>query len=483
MGIGTHIWDKAYLDSNNNSFAKKWKLVQLNSTHDAAYEKWAGRCCSRYINTHSGCKISRWYYSIGDEVVNPNPRVNHRDCDAMPKHRQLIHPSEMKENDTVYVTFIALQQFVDRILDKISVDFVLISGQNDFVAPVADATIEKLLNNTHVMHFFCQNLQVYGGKEKRHPSVHPFPYGLKGYPETTNSKGTTIHSSIISPIYHNKAMENSMNKSTFIYAGPLTKTNAIRKEIPQEDERLSHGEFFARMANAKYVLSPNGDRPDCHCHYEAIFLGTVPITQLDPFLYRHLTTAPVVFGNSDWNLTSLTTKLDPKPVVNRNMIFEEYWMDWVDHIVGIDLNWSNDLNSGINGFQDGPHGSWAPISDTYNSWISVSDMSNLCIPYANMNAGDAPEWGVSGEGNAGITRHIACCLNISIASDSTSNPEHDAISNATRKYKLKWFDRESGWKGTTYDGAVKFCSMADMKLCPYEAYCPPGGSKKLSVDT
>ena len=31
--------------------------------------------------------------------------------------------------------------------------------------------------------------------------------------------------------------------------------------------------------------------------------------------------------------------LDPRPVVNRNLVFEGYWQDWCDEVVGLPLNW------------------------------------------------------------------------------------------------------------------------------------------------
>lgn len=97
------------------------------------------------------------------------------------------------------------------------------------------------------------------------------------------------------------------------------------------------------------LVSPDGDGPDCYRHYEALGFGTVPITELDPFLYRHLSYAPVIYNNTDWNLTSLKAKLDPNPSVNRNLIWEEFWIDYVDSTVNLDLNlnWNDHDNDVI----------------------------------------------------------------------------------------------------------------------------------------
>ncbi|KAL7554215.1 hypothetical protein ACHAWF_017630 [Thalassiosira exigua] len=75
-----------------------------------------------------------------------------------------------------------------------------------------------------------------------------------------------------------------------------------------------------QVAASRYLISPDGDRPECYRHYEAIGLGTVPITEMDPILFRHLAPAPVIFNTTNWNLKALEAKLDPNPVVDRNLI-------------------------------------------------------------------------------------------------------------------------------------------------------------------
>lgn len=76
----------------------------------------------------------------------------------------------------------------------------------------------------------------------------------------------------------------------------------IRASIPHETKRILVvlTDFLSNLAEARYIvliLSPDGDRADCYRHYEAIAFGAVPITELDPFLYRHLSHGPAVFSH------------------------------------------------------------------------------------------------------------------------------------------------------------------------------------------
>jgi hypothetical protein len=96
--------------------------------------------------------------------------------------------------------------------------------------------------------------------------------------------------------------------------------------------------YYKTMHESKYIISPDGDRPECYRHYEAIGLGTMPITQLHPHLYRHLS-GNVVFNETKWNLTELEMKLPTNPNVNRRLIYEEYWMEYVERVVGRPMRW------------------------------------------------------------------------------------------------------------------------------------------------
>ena len=44
------------------------------------------------------------------------------------------------------------------------------------------------------------------------------------------------------------------------------------------------------------------------------------------------------------------------------------------------------------------------------------------------------------------------------------------------KFNPRWYDRDSGWKGQTYDAAFEFCSQKgpNHDVCPYEIICPGG---------
>ena len=82
----------------------------------------------------------------------------------------------------------------------------------------------------------------------------------------------------------------------------------------------------------------------------------MPIIELDMILYCHLDNGSVIFK---WNLTLLEKELHPKPIVKCSMIRKDYWMDWVDNVIGSRINWNTyDNGNGltlvlVNGLADG----------------------------------------------------------------------------------------------------------------------------------
>lgn len=133
-------------------------------------------------------------------------------------------------------------------------------------------------------------------------------------------------------------------KDNFIYA----------PSQPKKRNQVELATYFTSTHRSQYVLSPSSDRPESHLHYEAIGLGAKPITSLDPRLYRHLE-GNVIFDEHNFNMTELKEILPENPVVNRRLVFEEYWMEHVERIVGRPMRW------------------WDPSSDTRSSLERIGE--------------------------------------------------------------------------------------------------------------
>jgi len=120
--------------------------------------------------------------------------------------------------------------------------------------------------------------------------------------------------------------------------------------------------------------------------------------------------------------------------------------------------------------------SWAPINEPFNSWVQVSTWQS-CVQFKDLMPKDSPSWGLTGLNNEDITRNIACCNMdyVSLGSGQTESHSADVYGAVVKKYSPKWFTRNDGWTGQSYNHAIEFCASQDSFIpCPYEASCPAG---------
>ena len=276
----------------------------------------------------SPARISSWVYVGVGQSLPSHIRMDLTDGTNFPEEKFLRGPesaSKMQNNDTLYVNPMYLQEFTGNFLPAITTEFVLLTdnwmmGYNRLkwmhtVAP-------DIVASRWLLKWFATNIHMdYTGGMERHPKVAPFPLGLKqNMPGAKASYRRPIQAfkAMFNETLHNPAL---LEKTTTVYAG-YTHPRGNRKQIPRGTRRLPYHQYLREVAHAKYVISPDGDHPDCHRHYESIGLGAVPITELNPFFYRHLQEGLAIFNNTNWNMTDLEVTLPSTPVVNRNMIFE-----------------------------------------------------------------------------------------------------------------------------------------------------------------
>lgn len=206
---------------------------------------------------------------------------------------------------------------------------MVITGQWYLVKElVDDATIQRLLNNSNVHAWFCQNLDMYAANFTQHPKVHPFPYGLYDAPMNHKFDKRQV---FLDAVESAAAIRNDSHRGGLHLGYFDLVTNPEQREGIPRGPQQGVTEYYDSLALNRYLFSPNGDRPDCYRHYEAIGLGAIPITQMDPWTHRHLT-GSVIFNNTDWNVTSWNSSVegeDPSGPI-RDMIYQDYWKGYVE---------------------------------------------------------------------------------------------------------------------------------------------------------
>jgi len=306
-----------------------------------------------FLTTLSGCRMARWILPIAGE------RPEKRDCyhetqiaSSFQSPRLLTNSTifHLQSNDTMYVTFSQVPDFVRETLPLIppSKELVLLLGEREYVAPPPEECWTALLEHSSILKIFCQNLPHYGSrKQVYHPKLTSFPYGIKQ--RVRDTEGPT-NGNAYQQVFM-ESLQTPGERSDAIFVGYITKTSNLndRSGVPTSDEYLPPLQFYQTISRHRYMFSPNGDRPECYRHYEALGLGTRPITQLSrsSLLFSHFEGTGLLFKEDTHNawidvnglqdeLKELRTSF---PDVNQNAVLEEYWMDYVDSVVGLDLTW------------------------------------------------------------------------------------------------------------------------------------------------
>ena len=198
------------------------------------------------------------------------------------------HFAVIKTGDVIKVQVDCLKFFLDEVipwLEMTQTRIILITGQ--FTPPILKKGIisEILLNHPNIILWICEE-PIYD--EHIHTKFMAWPIGF-------------CHMSIetyMNFIKQNILMEPSttittqliQEKTNLIVNTPSAvhrhlPDNHIRRTHPifgiESGARIPYNEYLTRIKNSKFVMSPVGDRDDCHRHYESIGLGAIPISNID----------------------------------------------------------------------------------------------------------------------------------------------------------------------------------------------------------
>ena len=286
------------------------------------------------LTPYSGCIIADWTYRTkGTKKVWWGKSAEVEDCDFVELERIVDHGSMIRANESVYVPYETLHDFVQRVLPEITAPFVLITGTYEVDPHLAASTYDSFLDwaavlqHPHLLHLYNMNPWF------RHPKQSGWPYG------------------ILRPLLYEPFYDAAIEKSeTGIYFGPLGLSNLGRLGLPgflgiredawdRADLHASHADKSSRvpfkeyaqlLASHQFVLSPDGDRKDCARNYEALGLGTQPVTDLDIRDYDFYRNCGLIFDENlhDWE----NLKLEPARV-ERRVVLNEYWASKLSHAI------------------------------------------------------------------------------------------------------------------------------------------------------
>ena len=217
--------------------------------------------------------------------------------------------SIIKDYDILLVEPSYFDVFIQHFLPRIYKKIILLTGQWEWPQVYKSEKADYVLNHPNILLWISQN-PIY----QDHPKYMPFPYGICHYNLTKYSEHLLT--------------EN--NKTKMVECLPINNgTNPCRSKLP-ELKHMESVEFYKKMGEAQFLLSPIGDRDDCYRHYECIGLGTIPISNIGE-TYKPIFGENMYYCDIDQMVTILDTGIIDcsYSMPNRDLICYEYHRDMV----------------------------------------------------------------------------------------------------------------------------------------------------------
>lgn len=237
-----------------------------------------------------------------------------------------FNPKDVKRGNLIFVNADVLGAFFRDKHPKIRNKYILITHNSVFSVP---GRYSKYLNDSKIIMWFGKNAD-----GRRHKKLCPIPLGLanRNWP----------HGSI-EIVKEAMQKAKSTEKEYFCYLNIKIETYPkervgvwnLFKDQPYvtKVEKTDYKTYLGHLAKSQFVISPRGNGVDCHRHWEAIYMGAIPIFKTSGLdrLYDGL---PVLIVK-DWNEVTeefLRKKYDEikrRPVAWEKMYFP-YWKSKID---------------------------------------------------------------------------------------------------------------------------------------------------------
>ncbi len=254
------------------------------------------------------------------------------------------------KNPSIYICSSSIVTFINKMLPLINFSFILVSGDCDETIPqeiLSHTDFNKLLNDTRLIHWFCQNMTI------QHSKITKLPIGLDYHTLTVNPIWGPLSSCQQQEkqlIYFIEKSVPFWNRNIHCYANfhfsMNTKLGYDRKDafkklnkrlIYYEEKKVTRLTTWNKQINFAFVICPHGGGLDCHRNWEALCLGCIPIVKTSPIdsLYDGL---PVLIVD-DWQ--NITIELLQNTIIQFKTKFEnnefnmeriklEYWIKLIN---------------------------------------------------------------------------------------------------------------------------------------------------------
>ena len=239
-------------------------------------------------------------------------------------------PSQVFSNALVFVKAYPplLDYFFRQIHPRIRHPYRLLTHNEDRPMPGGQ---EHWLQDAKLLHWYSTNISC------RHPKVTSIPIGIlnqRANPENHRNLGELM----------NATAEKQDRAYLNFHIGDATERaayNANRQEVYDRfrdcpwvtvSGRVPPRQYLEEISGHRFVISPPGHGPDCYRHWEAMYLGSIPVVErcVNMACYSNY---PMILID-DWSqvspefLEAEAAKIEQRNF-NREQLLFEYWKDLI----------------------------------------------------------------------------------------------------------------------------------------------------------
>jgi hypothetical protein len=248
-----------------------------------------------------------------------HPFISGDDFRSLAQHKyentKTFSSKKVKNGDIIFVKTDLINDWFNKIHPNINARYKLITHNSD--ATIGKNEIKYL--DKKIIHWFAQNTLIQNEK------ITPIPIGIENirlFQSGWILKKKLLKSQIYSKpklprILYGFSIDSNINERTI-----ALKSLRKRRDSDEIYRKLDANTYFDMLRNYAFIASPEGNGPDCHRTWEALYLGVTPIVKNNISIdFFGKIGIPLLIIN-DWNNIDTNIELNRE---KNNLIYFEYW--------------------------------------------------------------------------------------------------------------------------------------------------------------
>lgn len=236
-----------------------------------------------------------------------------------------LNPKAVKHGDTIFVNGDILENFFNTYHREIDQQYILIVHNTDCSLPGNQCA--HFLDDPKLIVMFVQNM------DRNHPKLKGLPIGLANYHwphgktqlvSSMRSRGVLLEREVINKAYLNFLVDTNASIRRPIW------DFFVSQSFCMPAQRRTHAQYLEDMHHCRFVISPRGNGIDCHRHWEALLMGSIPVMKRSSidYLFEDL---PVILVD-DWSqVNEQFLEKEYAALMSKNFKYEklyaQYWFD------------------------------------------------------------------------------------------------------------------------------------------------------------